>query len=67
MADFAEGEQTASATCKDYLQARQEGARQVERNLRLCNLAVEFRAMNHHLESKKKYASSPCRICVSSY
>ena len=31
---FAEGELTESATCKDYLQVRQEGARQVERNLR---------------------------------
>ena len=36
---FAEGELTESATCKDYLQVRQEGARQVERNLRHYNLA----------------------------
>lgn len=64
---FAEGELTESATCQDDLQVRQEGALQVERNLRHYNLAVEFRATNHQLESMKKYASSPCRICVSCY
>ncbi|MCF8208977.1 MAG: hypothetical protein K9K38_06185 [Rhodoferax sp.] len=37
---FAEGELTESATSKGYLQVRQEGARQVERNLRHYNLAV---------------------------
>lgn len=35
---FAEGELVESATCKDDLQVRQEGARQVKRNLRLYNL-----------------------------
>ncbi|GHU04346.1 toxin Fic [Alphaproteobacteria bacterium] len=31
---FAEGELNEAATCKDYLQVRQEGKRQVSRNLR---------------------------------
>lgn len=35
---FTEGELTEGATCKDDLQVRQEGARQVKRNLRLYNL-----------------------------
>ena len=30
---FAEGELAEAATCKDYLQVRQEGAREVSRNL----------------------------------
>lgn len=37
---FADGELTEAATCKDYLQVRQEGARQVERNLRHYNMVV---------------------------
>ena len=37
---FAEGALTESGTCKDYLQVRQEGARQVERNLRHYNLVA---------------------------
>lgn len=35
---FAEGELTEEATCKEYLQVRQEGKRRVERNLRHYNL-----------------------------
>lgn len=31
---FAEGELAEAATCKDYLQVRQEGTREVSRNLR---------------------------------
>lgn len=31
---FAEGELTAEATCKQYLQVREEGARSLTRNLR---------------------------------
>ena len=37
---YQEGELEEGATCKDYLQVRQEGARQVKRNLRHYNLAV---------------------------
>jgi hypothetical protein len=35
---YAEGELTEVATCKDYLQVRQEGKRQVERSLRHYSL-----------------------------
>ncbi|MGH8084687.1 MAG: RhuM family protein [Lysobacter sp.] len=35
---YAEGEQNEAATCKDYLQVRQEGKRQVTRPLRHYNL-----------------------------
>ncbi|MDR1145058.1 MAG: virulence RhuM family protein [Verrucomicrobiales bacterium] len=37
---YAEDELTEAATCKDYLQVRQEGARQVSRSLRHYNLEV---------------------------
>lgn len=37
---FAEGELDETATCKDYLQVRQEGMRQVTRTLRHYNLEV---------------------------
>jgi hypothetical protein len=37
---YQEGELEEGPTCKDYLQVRQEGARQVQRNLRHYNLAV---------------------------
>ena len=36
---YEEGELTEAATCKDYLQVRQEGARQVERALRRWNMS----------------------------
>ena len=35
---FAEGELSEGATCKDYLQVRAEGARQVKRRPRYYNL-----------------------------
>ena len=37
---YQEGELEEEATCKDYLQVRQEGTRQVKRSLRHYNLAV---------------------------
>jgi hypothetical protein len=44
---FAEGELTEAATCKDYLQVRREGGREVSRQLRHYSLpailAVGFR------------------------
>ncbi len=49
---FAEGELTESATCKDYLQVRQEGARQVERNLRHYNL-VAILAVGYRVRSRR--------------
>lgn len=48
---FAEGELDEAATCKPYLQVRQEGGRQVTRSLRHYNLdailAVGFRVRSH--------------------
>lgn len=45
---YAEGELAEAATCKDYLQVRAEGARQVQRALRHYNLeailAVGYRS-----------------------
>ncbi|QDV69955.1 hypothetical protein Poly24_36740 [Rosistilla carotiformis] len=35
---YEEGELTESATCKEYLQVRSEGKRQVQRSLKHCNL-----------------------------
>ncbi len=35
---YEEGELAEAATCKDYLQVRIEGARQVKRSLRYSNL-----------------------------
>ena len=35
---YAEGELREGATCKEYLQVRQEGARQIQRSLRHYNL-----------------------------
>jgi hypothetical protein len=37
---FAEGELAEASTCKDYLQVRREGNREVSRNLRHYNLAA---------------------------
>lgn len=49
---FAEGELTESATCKDYLQVRQEGGRRVERNLRHYNL-VAILAVGYRVRSPR--------------
>jgi len=48
---FADGELSEAATCKDYLQVRFEGSREVSRNLRHYRLeailAVGFRVRSH--------------------
>ena len=48
---FAEGELPETATCKDYLQVRREGRREVTRTLRHYRLevilAVGFRVRSH--------------------
>jgi hypothetical protein len=57
---FAEGELNEAATCKPYLQVRQEGARQVARNLRHYNLdailAVGFRVRSHRGTQFRQWA-----------
>lgn len=49
---FAEGELTESATCKDDLQVRQEGTRQVKRNLRQYNLQAVL-AVGYRVRSQR--------------
>jgi hypothetical protein len=48
---YAEGELDEAATCKDYLQVRFEGLRQVSRKLRYYSLpailAVGYRVRSH--------------------
>ncbi len=48
---FAEGELVEGATCKDYLQVRSEGGREVSRNLHHYRLeailAVGYRVRSH--------------------
>jgi hypothetical protein len=57
---FAEGELDEAATCKSYLQVRQEGGRQVTRSLRHYNLdailAVGFRVRSHRGTQFRQWA-----------
>jgi hypothetical protein len=57
---FAEGELDEAATCKSYLQVRQEGSRQVTRSLRHYNLdailATGFRVRSHRGTQFRKWA-----------
>jgi hypothetical protein len=48
---FAEGELDEGATCKDYLQVRQEGSREVSRSLRQIGTSLN-RLRNHHQAGK---------------
>ncbi|MDO9054160.1 MAG: RhuM family protein [Gallionella sp.] len=62
---FAEGELNEMATCKDYLQVRQEGGREVSRNLRHYNLsailAVGFRVRSHRGTQFRQWATGVLR------
>ena len=57
---FAEGELNEEATCKEHLQVRQEGQRQVTRSLRHYNLdailAVGFRVRSHRGTQFRQWA-----------
>ena len=57
---FAESELAEAATCKDYLQVRQEGGREVTRKLRNYNLdailAVGFRVRSHRGTQFRQWA-----------
>lgn len=57
---FAEGELAEEATCKEYLQVRQEGQREVTRSLRHYNLAailaVGFRVRSHRGTQFRQWA-----------
>jgi hypothetical protein len=58
---FAEGELPEAATCKDYLQVRAEGKREVSRNLRHYRLeailAVGFRVRSHRGTQFRQWAT----------
>jgi hypothetical protein len=59
---YAEGELTEAATCKDYLQVRSEGARQVQRALRHYNLeailAVGYRVRSPRGTAFRQWATA---------
>ncbi len=59
---FAEGELNDAATCKDYLQVRQEGQRQVGRSLRHYNLdailAVGYRVRSARGTQFRQWATA---------
>jgi len=59
---FAEGELTEAATCKDYLQVRSEGGREVSRQLRHYRLeailAVGFRVRSHRGTQFRQWATA---------
>jgi hypothetical protein len=59
---FAEGELTEAATCKDYLQVRREGGREVSRQLRHYSLpailAVGFRVRSERGTQFRQWATT---------
>ncbi len=59
---YEEGELTEDATCKDYLQVRSEGDRQVSRRLRHYNLpailAVGYRVRSHRGTQFRQWATA---------
>jgi len=59
---YADGELVEAATCKEYLQVRQEGARQVQRALKHYNLdailAVGYRVRSARGTEFRQWATS---------
>lgn len=59
---FADGELSEAATCKDYLQVRQEGTRSVSRSLRHYRLeailAVGYRVRSHRGTQFRQWATA---------
>lgn len=59
---YAEGELSEAATCKDYLQVRAEGGREVSRNLRHYRLeailAVGYRVRSHRGTQFRQWATA---------
>ena len=65
---FAEGELVEAATCKDYLQVRSEGGREVTRKLRHYRLESEPRELRHRRQpvrsvdrERQALRRRPCR------
>ena len=65
---YEDGELEAEATCKDYLQVRSEGTRQVERRLKHYNLdmviAVGYRVRSHRGTQFRRWATERLREYV---
>ena len=59
---YADAEQDEAATCKDYLQVRMEGGRQVKRTLKHYNLdmilAVQYRVRSHRGTQFRQWATT---------
>jgi hypothetical protein len=59
---YEEGEQAEAATCKDYLQVRLEGGREVKRRLKHYNLdlilAVGYRVRSHRGTQFRRWATA---------
>jgi len=62
---YEDGELEPEATCKDYLQVRSEGARQVQRRLKHYNLdmviAVGYRVRSHRGTQFRRWATERLR------
>lgn len=62
---YQEGELTEDATCKEYLQVRQEGKRKVQRKLKFYNLdiiiAVGYRVRSHRGTQFRQWATERLR------
>ncbi len=62
---YSEGELDAAATCKDYLQVRHEGQREVRRSLKHYNLdaviAVGYRVRSHRGTQFRRWATERLR------
>ena len=62
---YAEGELAEAATCKDYLQVRSEGVREVSRKLRHYRLeailAVGYRVRSHRGTQFRQWATARLR------
>lgn len=65
---LAEGELSATATCKDYLQVQQEGGRNVRRKLRYYSLemilAIGYRVRSHRGTQFRQWATELLRDYV---
>lgn len=62
---YEEGELEPEATCKEYLQVRQEGAREIQRNIKYYNLeviiAVGYRVRSHRGTQFRRWATALLR------
>lgn len=66
---YSEGELQEEATCKDFLQVRQEGNRQVQRKLKFYNLdaivSVGYRVNSRRATQFRQWATNVLMLAVS--